>query len=138
MPLKVPFAIWPVSATHCACRSPCAVGVIAASASEPLETVKPTPPAPIVRLWPTGMTRPSVVSVALSRSGPGPAGGARGQLPFESARSIVPSPFDVDADRLLLEGEGDRPVDEAEEVEVRGAGRGEQRAAEVDRRCRRR
>ena len=89
MPLNVPFAIWPVSASQLRVSFAEPVGVIAASESVPLETEKPTPPAPIVRLWPTGMTSPTVVSVAVSTSGPG---GPRIGLPLPSTVSIVPSP----------------------------------------------
>ena len=50
MPVKVPFAICAVTAVQLRVSFAEPVGVITASASVPLETVKPTPPAPMVRL----------------------------------------------------------------------------------------
>ena len=89
MPEKAPFAICAVIAAHMRVSFAAPVGVITASASVPLETVKPTPPAPMVRLWPTGIARPRVVSVALTRSGPG---GPRIGLPLPSTVTMFPSP----------------------------------------------
>ena len=87
MPLKLALAIWPLIVTHCRESFVSdAAGVITASPRVARVTLKFTPPAPIVRLWPTGMVKPSVVRVAPWMSGPG---GPRAPAPHAAGVSAV-------------------------------------------------
>ena len=132
MPEKAPFAICAVIAVHMRVSFAAPVGVITASASVPLETVKPTPPAPMVRLWPTGIDEAEGRERRIDEIR---SGRTADRIAAPVHRDDVPVAVDVDADLLLLEGEGHRPVDEAEEVDVRRAGRRHLRAVQVDRRA---